>query len=480
MKTKQSKLGLYSVIISVIVIAVAIVVNMIVSAIPSRYTKYEINGLDLYEITGETEKIVKAIKEDINIYVVVSEGMEDDRLNEFCERYTQLNKKLKLKLIDPVVTPALTTSNGTEHSLSEMSDNTIIVSSSLRDKVITESEIYTSDHTDEELMYYQMMGYSVTNTKYFNGEQMLTSALDYVTLDMISALYYTVDHGEAALGSILQQYIDAENYNLSELSLLTERYIPENASAVIINSPKSDITDDELEMFEEYIENGGKMILITDYADDFYSLENFKALTEFYGMKALEGRVVETDSGMYAPEGELFIPALNTSNEITAAVEANKNSYPLILQGPQSGFVFTEEFRKGISVEKLITTSSEARTEGSADEEGNAEIYYEGECLLGAVATLENGGSFVWYSSSDIVDDSINSYYPGGVLVSLLTFQKFCAKDTTISLAAKKMSIAPLTVDETSANFLGTLFTTVIPVSIIILGVVIWLFRRNK
>ncbi|MBR5514583.1 MAG: Gldg family protein, partial [Clostridia bacterium] len=352
--------------------------------------------------------------------------------------------------------------------------------SATRDKVIKESEIYTSDYTDEELMYYQMMGYNVQNTSYFNGEQMLTSALDYVTLDVISAIYYTTGHGEAAMGQMISNYLQTENYTTYELSLITTPSIPQNASVIIINNPATDISGSELQIFKDYIDNGGNLILISDDAYDFTQYDNLNSLTQYYAMNALKGSVVETDGEHYFPEGDFMLPVINAENEITAPVYANYNSTPLVFSGTQSAFTISDETREGLSITKLITTSESAYTQGVSNGVDQVPVYYEGECVFGAIATVENGGNFVWYSSADITDDSINSYYQGGVLVTLLSVQKFCNKDSSVSLAAKQLSIPPLTVDSNSANFWGTVIIVLIPLTFIIIGLIVWGTRRRK
>jgi len=476
---KQTKLGLYSAVLSVIVIAAAILINMIASALPSRFTKLETDGLDLYEISKETKDIIKDIDTDIDIYLVAAEGYEDAMLVEFIQRYVQQSKHISYKLLDPGTTPSLKTASDTEHALSEMGNNTVIVSSSLRDKTITESEIFTSDYTEEEVMMYQMYGQQVTNNNYFNGEQMLTSALDYVTLDMISTVYYTVDHGEDEFGSIMSRYVSLENYKTEELSLILEPSIPENASAVVINSPKMDMTEDELALYKDYIDNGGKIILFSDYTNKFESFENFAQLTEYYGMKALEGRVIENDGSM--KQGDEFLyPAVNQSHPITSVLASVGTSNPVLLRNPVSGFVFTEDRPDNVVLEKLISTSEEAQTAGTEDAEGNFEIYYEGEVILGAVATLENGGSLAWYSSSELLNESYVELFPGGALTALMTLQEFTHKDTTVSLAAKLRNISALTVDENAKGFWSTVLTTIIPSGIVILGLFVWYLRRRR
>ena len=58
--------------------------------------------------------------------------------------------------------------------------------------------------------------------------------------------------------------MEKENIDLAELSLLTEEGVPEDADCVLIYAPQTDISQDELEMLQKYLQAGGGLFLITD------------------------------------------------------------------------------------------------------------------------------------------------------------------------------------------------------------------------
>ncbi|MBR6708123.1 MAG: hypothetical protein IKL84_00425, partial [Clostridia bacterium] len=180
--TQQSKVGTYTIVITLVLLAVLVVINMVVSALPNKYTVLDTSALNMYSLSETSEQSVKAIKEPITIYYITDNASEDEQLTTFIERYTSLNSKLTLKKIDPATHPSFLT----KYTDAEVSQNSLIVESERRFKVVNYNEIYV-----EEFDYYTYLmtngasGYSLS----FAGENAITGALDFVTTDKLPTLY---------------------------------------------------------------------------------------------------------------------------------------------------------------------------------------------------------------------------------------------------------------------------------------------------
>ena len=93
--------------------------------------------------------------------------------------------------------------------------------------------------------------------------------------------YYTTNHGEQALTSSLTEALNAQNITLQPLDLLTSE-IPEDCSLLIINAPTSDFASDdglvdEVSMLQNYLNEGGKMLLTTNIYDETPNLDALMA-----------------------------------------------------------------------------------------------------------------------------------------------------------------------------------------------------------
>ena len=61
-------------------------------------------------------------------------------------------------------------------------------------------------------------------------------------------------HGEAELPSTFSRQLEKDNIEVKTFSLLTVDSIPKEADAVMIYGPTSDISQEEKNMLEDYVE----------------------------------------------------------------------------------------------------------------------------------------------------------------------------------------------------------------------------------
>ena len=481
MKNKSLKIGAYSTVICVVVIAIAIVVNMLVGAIPTKFTKFDTTGSGIYELSEDTKNIVSGINEDITLYLVCESGKENATINEFLSRYSQANSKITVKTLDPAINPTFKSANETTHDLSKMTPNSVIVSGEKRDVEVSYDSIFYTKYSQEELyQYYMYYGQAPENETYFGGEQAITGAIDNITTEDLPKIYTLDGHGETAIGESYAKYLTTDNYVTDTLTLKTgDGKIPEDADIILINSPASDISSDELSTLSDYVKGGGKLVLVTGFDTESRAFDNLGKLEESFGMKLIDGLAVEGDSKHYYQYPYYLIPNVSTTSAITSEISKNYVMMPLA-----QAFENTEPMPQGVSVEALLTTSSSAYTAPISDNSISEQRIFEGSYNVGAVATYTEDditGNFVWFTSKGITDDSIDEYVSGGnSTLFLKTLASLCDKKASVSIAAKTMNSDTLTVTEGSANIWNMLVTVIIPLAVIIIGFGVWLSRRKK
>ena len=189
----------------------------------------------------------------VEIYWVVQSGGEDDTLGTLLDRYDGLSDQLTVTKVDPDVSPTFVQQYVGDGTLT---NNSLIVVCGERSTYVSYNDIYEYDLTN----YYTTGEYDVN----FAGESALTSAIDYVTSEDLPKVYALTGHGEGELSAAFQNAVEKENIDLAELSLLTEEGVPEDADCVLIYAPQTDISQDELEMLQKYLQAGGGLFLITD------------------------------------------------------------------------------------------------------------------------------------------------------------------------------------------------------------------------
>ena len=165
-----------------------------------------------------------------------------------------------------------------------MPNNSLIVECGEKSRYISYNDIYLTD------VDYTTYSYVCS----FDGEGAITSAIDYVISDELPKVYKLEGHGEAELPAEFQTQIEKGNMELESFSLLNMDEIPEDADALLIYAPESDISSEEATLLEDYLEADGKLLVIAGPTESG-TLTNLYSVLESYGVEAANGLVVEAD-----------------------------------------------------------------------------------------------------------------------------------------------------------------------------------------
>lgn len=472
--------GGYSIVLSLIVIAAVVVLNLLVAKLPSDITKPETASIKLYDFDDQTRRIAESVDESVTIYVWKEKVAADETLAEFLTRYAAMNSKIEVKYIDPALYPTFM-EKYVESAEDEPAANSLVIESGKRFRVVDYGEIYTYSYSTEELQYYYYYYGTLPTPDQFDAENAISSAVDYVTTDVLPKIYQLTGHGETSLGSSLLANLDAENFDVEDLALLTADSIPFDCELLIIGAPTQDLHDSELEKILAYIENGGDVLLFTQYT--ITGLENFDELCAAYGMYAEEGLVCETAQAINYP---YYLIANIELHTITSPL-INANSY--IIAPFAHGIRELANHRDTVTVEPLLTTTGNSYVKSleflnnlSADATFEAtDADAKGPFMIAATASETyngNTGSLTWISVAPLLTDEITSLY-GNLDFVLNTIANFCDKESTISVRSVDLGIEPLVVSESEATFWSITMMIGVPVLTVLIGFVMW-FRRRK
>ena len=467
---KYLRNGSYSTLLIVIFVAIVVVINMIVGKLPSKYTQIDISDQQLYSIGDETKKVLNNLDKDVTIYQIAQSGSEDETISNLLQKYADESKHVKVELKDPVVSPKFVS----EYTSDQVSSNSLIVVCGDRNKVVNYNDMY------ESTMDYNTYSYQTTG---FDGEGQITSAIAYVTTENLPVLYTLEGHGEKELDSTIKEDIEKANMEVKTLNLISEGSVPDDAACLLIDSPSSDISEDEKTALLDYLENGGKAMVFSDYTES--TLTNFAAVLENYGVKAADGIVFEGDNQHYGMQMPYYL--LPTVNSTDASSETASSGYYIIMPYAQ-GIQKLDDVRDTVTVEDILTTSDSAysktnlQSETLEKEDGDV----EGPFALG-VSIKEDVGDgkktqIIYYSSSYIMDSQMNQLVSGGnekLVTESLNSMVSTEETTTVSIPSKSLEVSYLTISDYDASFWKICTIGLIPGIFLVAGFVIW-FKRRK
>ena len=454
--------GAYSLVITAIMLAILVAVNILVSALPKNVTQHDISSTKLYSVTSNTKVVVNALDQDVTIYWIVQSDKEDDVIENLLDKYESLSKHIKVVKKNPDIYPTF----AEQYTSETVQNNSLVVECGDRSRFIGYNDIY--------LMEGNMNEYSYDTS--FDGEGAITSAIDYVVNEEQPKIYLLEVHGETELPEIFREQMEKENMELETFSLLTADAIPEDADAILIYGPSSDISEEEKELLEEYVSAGGKLMVMAGPTEKGM-LTNLYGILEGYGVETVDGIVVDTDRGHYAFRTPfVLLPDLKNSKITDPLIEERYFAIMPVAQGLM--------VQDGEHVTELLTTSDIAYSKAAGyelDSYEKEEGDIDGPFALAVSVEAENGGQMIWFASSHFLDEMYNAYSSGANLdLAMNAMSSVIGENEALAIRSKSLDHHYLTISDSTASFLKLIMIGVFPLVYLGIGICVTIGRRKQ
>lgn len=482
---KQARYGWYSVLLTALFIAVVIVVNIIAGAIETKWAlKIDASSNKLTSFSDQTYSVLDGLDQEIHIYLLFQNQTQSDlrvQLEEITNKFRARNDRIKIDLIDPITEPARV-KKYLPNSDTTLSEGSIIVTNAdeTRVKTIRASELYSYGQNQQTGQYY------ITS---FNGESKLTPALMYVSSMDTPKVYFLQGHDEYPLAncSILQTYLQNENFDVSELTLGTGTEL-KAGDTLIIGVARKDLTNDEYAEIKAWLESGGRLFYANEFNVDVSKLPNLNNLLKYYSLGFENGMVIEdqNETSRWIQSPMLLIPMLDAENDITSKMA---NSGRMLLQG--SGAVSEPDMPlSGYGYKKLLTSSSSSYMKNVTSET--------------SVLTREDGdtsGPFTLAMSvihqPDVKDPTkdtrivlinnpltlLDTDYmtaSSNLDFSMNAISWLVNREVSVYIRSKAIANATLALPDAGTFWtLTTVVVVIIPAIVLLAGVVVWIRRRR-
>lgn len=475
----SSRYGSYSLGAIALVVAIVIVVNLIAGQLPETVRSVDLSDNKIYEITDVSRKLIRDLEKSVSIIVLAEKDQVDKRIRNFVEKYAGLSSKISLEWIDPVQHPsALSKYDAQADSLVVSCEETG------KQQVVSFGEIITYD----QMSYYTTGSMQETA---FDGEGQLTAAVNHVTSSESKKVYYSTGHGEAEFSSSVQDLMGKANYTLEACNLLMDPDIPKDCQLFIMNGASTDVTEDEQKGILEYLQQGGKVMILLGEAEK--STPNLDAIFKEYGLERKTGYIVDMQRS-YQQNPYYIFPELSLGEDLAKGMSSE-----MVLLINSQGFTQTDPARDGITLDAFMNTSADGYVVTEDGEE-------QGSYVLGAVATESISSDSI--SSDSVSEDQkedaeteddeegpesrltvlgAGSMIDADVTDTFSTLENLTlfmnvvganfGEDTNISIAPKSLEVTYNTVQYPGLFSLLVIFG--IPVIVLGFGFVTWMRRRK-
>lgn len=472
-KNKWLIKGTTTLLLVAIVIACYIGLTVLVEKV--KVEDIDLTEKKLYSLSEETKSKISKLDKEITIQLINMNN--NSYVKEYANKYTIASNKIK---IDEVEDLSSRVDLMTKYNL-QSEDGLIVVKTEDKEKTISIDDLYTYDYST-----YQQI--DVT-------EEAITNAIVEITLEkkphiyiLSGKTYYPTDQ---ALSNIVAQ-LQKDSNEVDYLDILTTGSIPEDCDCLMITTLAKDLDEIEKDKILEYIQNGGKIMMLT--SQNLFDIEtpNFNEVLAQYGITIDFGAIFEQDANKMLQAPELVITDVNASymNKIDMNIQmclvdagkiqfANEEKlselgveYETIAQTGEKSFV-----RTNFDINSYSRTEQDGPEESSivgalvtkkiSDDKNSKLIIFSNEiCASNMTVQVSNQYSMYAYTLYNNEDVILNS-------ISHLT-------ERTDTITIRKTSEEEqYTVNDQEDRIIKIIIFTV-PVLVIIAGIVVWQVRRRK
>lgn len=461
-------MGAYSSVTVCVVTALVVVVNLIAARLPQKYTNIDVTSNQMYTLTNQTQDILKALEEEIDIYVIQNEGSADTTVAQTLKGYADASAHIHVTYIDPITNPQFVN----KYTAGSIAANSIIVESSKRYKVISYQDLY---ETEIDYSTYQQ------NVTGYDAEGQLTSAIDYCISDNMPKIYMIAGHNEYTLDAGFQTAIEKENIETETINLMNYDAVPEDAVCILIHAPESDLSQDDAGKIIAYLNKGGRALITTDYAG--IALPNLERVVAEFGLTFQNGYAVDNDRDHYYQEPTYLLPEVAYAPE----TEGLTSMYTYLLAPFAQGIGITNEEAEDVVYTKLLTGSDNSLVKTNA-QEAVQYTYEEGDiegpvCVgVKAEKTVEDKSAVLYvFTSARMFMDNIDLAVSGNNKRLFSNIMSTMADhETSVSIPVKSYQTERLIVSAREVIFFSVVMVIVVPLALIAAGIVIWLNRRKR
>ncbi|MCH5353442.1 MAG: GldG family protein [Acutalibacter sp.] len=476
--------------LSVMFIAIIVVINILVGLLTDRFPSLnmDLTAQKLNTLSDQAVKIAKGVQQDTTIYLIGSEdgyrndsiyasyGLEYSQVVNLAERLREVNSKISVEFVDPDTNPTFISAYPDD----SLTTGKVLVETERRHKVLGVSDLFT---VTQNSTTYAVETYSKVDSA-------LASALEVVNLDKVPVIAIATGHGEMlgadSMGNFLS-LLETQNYEVEEVDFLTEE-IPENTQIVMIPTPTTDYTDEEISKLREYIDDVTRperiALLVTCHPTQG-ALPKLTAFLEEWGIRVEEGMVAETDVSRVALRNASYVLVDHTEELL------NDNDYDYLVS-PASRPI-TRLFDGNGDVVKtasLWTTSGTAyvATEDMAETDP-ADIPKSSQTVAAIsekrpkVDGKNTARDVIVFGSSYVfLDQFMTSSFGDRNYIS--DVMNYCTgmddSQVTVMTHQVQTNVLDVTASSGTVNLLGLgVFTIGLPLVILVIGLVVFLKRRH-
>ena len=449
---RQARYGSNAAIMSLAFMGIVLVVNILVFQNPGK--PYDFTEDKQNSLASETLDALKALPATVQATAFYTSQTPSDTAQKLLDNYkNQSNGKFTYTFIDPDQNPLAARQAG----------------------ITGDGKIYLQMGDQHEIVSYA-------------SEQDITSALIRLMNPGQRTIYFLTGHGERDIQNAsdpayttAKAALEAKNYTVQSLNLIAQNKIPENATVIVIAGPTQPITSAEQTLLQDYVSNGGALIVmeeptpLTQFGNSPDPLAAYLAAT--WGITFDNDIVIDSNTSQ-----PLFaVAAAYGKHPITEKLQGLVSFYPTA----RSLTIATNAANQPTA---LVSTANSAWGETDfASMQANGQVAFDpavdipGPVTLAvAVADTAKKNHVVIFGDADFASNVyFNQYANGDMFINSIDWA--AGQEQLINLSTPIAITRTLSLPSSFWLLIMSIsFVIVLPGLVIAGGVISWLVRRSR
>lgn len=484
LKSRKAKHGTVAIGIVAAVVAVVILVNIICSLLVDRFPniKIDMTANSSFALQEDTTDYVSHLAKNVNVTVLMNKDDFESGGTYMVQAINLLEKmestsdgKLKLDYIDLTENPTFTAKYTDVDWTNSSGNYLMVVECGDQYRVLTLDDCFEYDQ--ETYSYYGQI--NVTGSKV--EQAVVTAILNVTTEDKVVVDMITGNNEQDY--SAVKTLLENNAYKVNEISLATQD-VEEDAKIAVLFAPSVDLDEQAVSKLSKWLDNDGKYgrTLIYVPTADMQSTPNLDDLLNEWGMSIDSGYVFETSDDHLVSSRSPYAFLVDYTDYYKDGLK--NQGVPVVVSEAHAVNVKDESVAHSI----LNTSSKAGIYPINAEEDWDYNDAVKGEPICVAAegvksSTDETESKLVVFGSYLMFNENImsfNSYNNSAYLMNVINTVSG-HDDTGITIETKQMESAELGVSDVSTtNAVMVIFVIVVPIAVIIIGLVLWIRRRNK
>ena len=459
----------------IIIIGILVLINLIAN---KRFARFDLTAEQRYTLSDHTIKLFKEIKKldkKIKIIFFRSEVSLLEVVDDLLKEYKSRCNNISLEFVDPDRNPSLAKeynirSIGLPYGGQRLYGTVVLLCEGKKEEV----DVLKFDYRQAGGRFYPQVVLRE------NLEKEISSAILRITKSK-KKIYFVEGHGEIDLEDEsdtgfdkTKKYIADENYIIDKIYLPSVSSVPVDCDVLVIASPKKSYTQNELNLIDNYLNEGGHLLIMLDA----FIEADFNPLLNKWGIKTSNKFIVDPAKSYW------FQPIIPLITEYSYHKITEKLKYATFFP-TVTPIEILDKKPEGVDIVSIAKTSPESWIENNIN---SKEVKFNpSEDKKGAwpiIVALEKkidqnkSTRVVIVGDTDFASNyAISSYGNLDLLLNILNW--LAGKEELIGIRGKEPQIREIMLTKERMNFV--LYTSVLglPILIIIAGVIVWWRRQN-